>query len=166
MQPDDQRAGQQQATQEVAHQQTLPVRISRPTRHLCLRDDAPLRRFCPFRAGAFLKAVEKSFEQGPVGSCLALQSTQLNRLAILRAGLGCWGGAAATAAAQVVDAAHGELMAGFSDYDIVGFHGQTLAHAPRHQGTFQVGDGAALAEKLGKPVVWDFRSDDVAMGGE
>ncbi|WIY25219.1 anhydro-N-acetylmuramic acid kinase [Parasedimentitalea psychrophila] len=85
---------------------------------------------------------------------------------ILRAGLGCWGGAAATAAARVVDAAHGELMAGFSDYDIAGFHGQTLAHAPRQQGTFQVGDGAALAEKLGKPVVWDFRSDDVAMGGE
>jgi len=58
------------------------------------------------------------------------------------------------------------LMSGFEAYDVAGFHGQTLAHAPRQQGTFQVGDGAALAERLGKPVVWDFRSDDVAMGGE
>ena len=85
---------------------------------------------------------------------------------VLRAGLGCWGGDAADAAAQVVDMAHAELMSEFSGYDVAGFHGQTLAHAPRHRGTFQVGDGAALAKRLGKPVVWDFRSDDVAMGGE
>jgi len=85
---------------------------------------------------------------------------------VLRAGLGCWGGEAAEAAAKVVDAAHAELLSGFAQYDVAGFHGQTLAHAPRLQGTFQVGDGAALAGKLGKPVVWDFRSDDVAMGGE
>lgn len=85
---------------------------------------------------------------------------------ILRAALGAWGGEQVDAAARVVDAAHAELMSGFSGYDIAGFHGQTLAHAPRHQGTLQVGDGAPLAEHLGKPVVWDFRSDDVAMGGE
>lgn len=85
---------------------------------------------------------------------------------VLRAGLGCWGGDAAEAAARVVDAAHADVMSGFGSYDLAGFHGQTLAHAPRRQGTFQVGDGAALAESLGKPVVWDFRSDDVAMGGE
>jgi len=30
----------------------------------------------------------------------------------------------------------------------------------------QVGNGAALADARGVPVVWDFRSDDVAMGGE
>ncbi|NIZ60720.1 anhydro-N-acetylmuramic acid kinase [Sedimentitalea sp. CY04] len=85
---------------------------------------------------------------------------------VLRAGLGSWGGDVAEAAAKVVDTAHAELMSEFSDYDIAGFHGQTLAHAPRHQGTYQVGDGAGLSQKLGKPVVWDFRSDDVAMGGE
>jgi len=85
---------------------------------------------------------------------------------VLRAGLGSWGGEKAAAAAKVVDRAHAELMSGFADYDVAGFHGQTLAHAPRHQGTFQVGDGAALAARLGRPVVWDFRSDDVAMGGE
>lgn len=85
---------------------------------------------------------------------------------VLRAGLGQWVGAKAEAAARVVDAAHSDLLAGFAKVDLVGFHGQTLAHEPRGRGTFQVGDGAALAEALGCPVVWDFRSDDVAMGGE
>ncbi|MCW8843066.1 MAG: anhydro-N-acetylmuramic acid kinase, partial [Rhodobacteraceae bacterium] len=50
--------------------------------------------------------------------------------------------------------------------EIVGFHGQTLAHEPRGRGTLQVGDGQGLAEALGVPVVWDFRSADVQMGGE
>ena len=85
---------------------------------------------------------------------------------VLRNALGSWGGEAAEAAAKVVDAVHAELLAEFSIYELAGFHGQTLAHAPRQQGTLQVGDGAALAEAVGKPVVWDFRSDDVAMGGE
>lgn len=85
---------------------------------------------------------------------------------VLGAALGSWGGKTADAAAAVVDAAHAELLGQFAEYDIAGFHGQTLAHAPRQQGTFQVGDGATLAATAGRPVVWDFRSDDVAMGGE
>ena len=86
--------------------------------------------------------------------------------AVLTSGLGQWTGAAVGAAAQVVDAAHQELLAGFQGADLVGFHGQTLAHDPRGRGTLQVGNGSALAEALATPVVWDFRSDDVAMGGE
>jgi anhydro-N-acetylmuramic acid kinase len=50
--------------------------------------------------------------------------------------------------------------------EVVGFHGQTLAHDPGGRGTHQLGDGAALAEALGLPVVWDFRSADVALGGQ
>ncbi|MGR3616531.1 MAG: anhydro-N-acetylmuramic acid kinase [Paracoccaceae bacterium] len=85
---------------------------------------------------------------------------------VLRAGLGKWSGPEVVAVARLVEAAHAELLGGFDDVDLVGFHGQTLAHAPRAQGTLQVGDGAALAKSLGKPVVWDFRTDDVSMGGE
>ncbi|WP_297341092.1 anhydro-N-acetylmuramic acid kinase [Pseudophaeobacter sp.] len=85
---------------------------------------------------------------------------------VLRAGLGHWHGAEVEAAAEVVEAKHIAALAGFEDIDLVGFHGQTLAHAPRQQGTLQVGNGAALAEALDLPVVWDFRSDDVSMGGE
>jgi anhydro-N-acetylmuramic acid kinase len=86
--------------------------------------------------------------------------------ATIAAGFGQWSGPDVEAATCVVDAAHAEALAGFEDIDLVGFHGQTLAHAPRHQGTLQVGDGAALADSLGAPVVWDFRSSDVELGGE
>ncbi len=85
---------------------------------------------------------------------------------ILRAALGKWSGPEVTAAGEIVDTAHQEILAQFGDADLFGFHGQTLAHAPRMQGTLQVGDGAKLSKALQKPVVWDFRSDDVAMGGE
>lgn len=86
--------------------------------------------------------------------------------AVLRAGLGQWTGAAVEAARDVVEQAHLALLQGFEAADLVGFHGQTLAHAPRTQGTLQVGDGAWLAQALETPVVWDFRSADVDLGGE
>lgn len=86
--------------------------------------------------------------------------------AVLRAALGQWDGAKVAAAAAVVEAAHREVIAEFEGIDLVGFHGQTLAHEPRGRGTLQVGDGASLTDVLGVPVVWDFRSDDVAQGGE
>ncbi len=87
--------------------------------------------------------------------------------AALKAALGLWpGDAAVAAAAEVVETAHAELLSRFSGAGIVGFHGQTLAHDPRGRGTHQAGDGALLADVLGLPVVWDFRSADVALGGQ
>lgn len=85
---------------------------------------------------------------------------------VLRAALGQWHGPDVEAACVVIEAAHAELLAQFDDVDVIGFHGQTLAHEPRGRGTLQIGDGAALARALGRPVVWDFRRDDVALGGE
>ncbi len=85
---------------------------------------------------------------------------------VLRAALGQWSGPTLPAAAEVVMQAHLDLLADFKDVDLVGFHGQTVAHAPRLHGTLQLGDGAALADRLGVPVVWDFRSADVQLGGE
>lgn len=52
------------------------------------------------------------------------------------------------------------------DIAIVGFHGQTVAHRPDRGWTWQIGDGAGLAQQLGIPVVCDFRSADVAAGGQ
>ncbi|MEC7298883.1 MAG: anhydro-N-acetylmuramic acid kinase, partial [Pseudomonadota bacterium] len=87
--------------------------------------------------------------------------------AALRAALGQWpGGPDVDAAEAVVMQAHQALLSGFRDVALVGFHGQTLAHEPRGRGTFQIGNGDALAQALGLPVVWDFRSSDVEMGGE
>lgn len=85
--------------------------------------------------------------------------------AVLKAALGRWPGEGLEAALAVVQRAHEEALGGF-DADLVGFHGQTLAHEPGGRGTHQLGDGAALAEALGKPVVWDFRSSDVRLGGQ
>ncbi len=87
--------------------------------------------------------------------------------AVLRAGLGHWPGSpAAAAAAAVVEAAHLELLRGFAPVDLLGFHGQTLSHDPGGRGTFQAGSGERLAAALGLPVAWDFRSADVAAGGQ
>ena len=84
----------------------------------------------------------------------------------LRAALGRWAGPEVAAAARAVEEAHAELLAGFDGAALIGFHGQTLAHEPQGRGTLQAGDGARLAHALGRPVVWDFRSADVAAGGE
>lgn len=84
---------------------------------------------------------------------------------VLKAALGRWPGEGLEAALGVVQRAHEEALGGF-EADIVGFHGQTLAHEPGGRGTHQLGDGAALAGALGLPVVWDFRASDVRLGGQ
>ncbi|GAB5507787.1 MAG: anhydro-N-acetylmuramic acid kinase [Rhizobiaceae bacterium] len=57
-----------------------------------------------------------------------------------------------------------------SDIAAVGFHGQTVLHAGPQDGrrgnTRQLGDGAMMARVVGTDVVYDFRSADVAAGGQ
>lgn len=85
----------------------------------------------------------------------------------IRRAFGQWpGDADVAAAAEVVETAHAELLARFSGADVIGFHGQTLAHDPGGRGTHQAGNGALLAQVLNTPVVWDFRSTDVQLGGQ
>jgi anhydro-N-acetylmuramic acid kinase len=50
--------------------------------------------------------------------------------------------------------------------DFIGFHGQTILHQPQKRRTWQIGDAAELAWRTGVPVAHDFRTADVAMGGE
>ncbi len=52
------------------------------------------------------------------------------------------------------------------DVDLIGFHGQTITHDPENGFTWQLGDGKVFANEIGIPVVYDFRSADVASGGE
>jgi anhydro-N-acetylmuramic acid kinase len=52
------------------------------------------------------------------------------------------------------------------DVSLLGFHGQTILHRPERRWTWQIGDGAALAKATGIDVVNDFRSADVAAGGQ
>jgi anhydro-N-acetylmuramic acid kinase len=88
--------------------------------------------------------------------------------AAIRAALGRWPGEAGVAkAAATVELAHTVAMSRLAGAaDLAGFHGQTLAHEPGGRGTHQAGDGSVLADALGLPVAWDFRSADVRMGGQ
>lgn len=81
-------------------------------------------------------------------------------------------------AEAVLTARHAEAVAGVLDaaglsaaeVDLIGFHGQTVLHrapsAGRKGRTRQIGDGQALARATGIDVVFDFRSEDVAKGGQ
>jgi anhydro-N-acetylmuramic acid kinase len=77
-------------------------------------------------------------------------------------------------AEQLVNDAHAEAVETFlgandlkaGSIAVVGFHGQTLLHRPERKLTLQIGDGAALAARLGIAVAYDFRAADVAAGGQ
>ncbi|HZF75557.1 MAG TPA: anhydro-N-acetylmuramic acid kinase [Acetobacteraceae bacterium] len=50
--------------------------------------------------------------------------------------------------------------------ELIGFHGQTILHRPKAGRTWQVGDASRLARETGVMVAHDFRSADVAAGGQ
>ena len=88
----------------------------------------------------------------------------------LRAVLGGLGEVAAVEAE--LTRLHAEAVAAFREdhadapFGLVGFHGHTILHRPAERRTWQIGDGALLAQLVGCDVVADFRSTDVAAGGE
>ncbi|HEY3258446.1 MAG TPA: anhydro-N-acetylmuramic acid kinase [Gemmatimonadaceae bacterium] len=72
--------------------------------------------------------------------------------------LGEWLASAAVAAIAEAGVSRGEIAA-------VASHGQSIWHEPGHS-TWQLGESAVIAERVGAPVVSDFRVRDVAAGGQ
>ena len=81
-------------------------------------------------------------------------------------------------ATRALTLAHGEAvqqlraLAPAMPAELIGFHGQTILHAPASLAagqagrTWQIGDAALLSTLTDLPVIHDFRSADVAAGGE
>lgn len=148
-------------------------------------------RVLGFMSGTSLDAVDMAILEtdghaitawGPVGERKLHPETRAIVQAAIKAAFGWSRGAPAPAifaeaaravALEHVGAARAFLSANAvstADLDLIGFHGQTVLHerpTPERIGrTVQLGDGALLARELGVPVAFDFRTADVAAGGE
>ncbi|MBK5286766.1 MAG: anhydro-N-acetylmuramic acid kinase [Bacteroidia bacterium] len=58
------------------------------------------------------------------------------------------------------------LSHGSDQVDFISSHGHTIFHKPEKRLTLQIGDGSAIAAATGLPAIYDFRSGDVALGGQ
>jgi anhydro-N-acetylmuramic acid kinase len=96
------------------------------------------------------------------GEALALHErgeNELHRAALL-------GNRLAHAYADAVKALLGKVSHRDTPTRAIGCHGQTVRHAPQHSYTLQLNNPALLAELTGITVVADFRSRDIAAGGQ
>jgi anhydro-N-acetylmuramic acid kinase len=50
--------------------------------------------------------------------------------------------------------------------DFIASHGHTIFHSPANHFTSQIGNGSAIAAEIGIPIVCDFRSADIGLGGQ
>ncbi|QDQ28468.1 anhydro-N-acetylmuramic acid kinase [Chitinimonas arctica] len=104
----------------------------------------------------------RPFEAGLHAELLALQTpgdNELQRVALAANAL-------AEAYAASVAAVLAEAGVAPDQVAAIGMHGQTLRHRPELGFTVQIGNAALLAERSGIRVVADFRSRDVAAGGQ
>ena len=149
-------------------------------------------RVLGFMTGTSLDAVDMAIVEtdgeailalGPAGERKLDPATRASVEAAIEAARGwAWGAEAPAAfavAAEAVAEAHRAAAAGFlagegmdaGEIDLVGVHGQTVLHEPPTPSlaegrTVQLIDAQRLADALGLPVAYDFRTADVAAGGQ
>jgi len=107
-------------------------------------------------------AVHRAFQPELRVALLALQLAGPDELA--RAARAS--NALADAYAEAIAAVLGAAGVAAADVAAAGVHGQTVRHAPAEGWTLQLNNAARVAERTGVTVVSDFRSRDVAAGGQ
>ncbi|WP_157669272.1 anhydro-N-acetylmuramic acid kinase [Chitinibacter sp. GC72] len=95
-------------------------------------------------------------------SLLQLQSASPNELHLAQLAAN----AHSTASAEVVVRLLDQCGVSAAEVQAIGNHGQTIRHRPELGYTLQIGNHALLAEYTGIEVIGDFRSRDVAAGGQ
>jgi anhydro-N-acetylmuramic acid kinase len=88
----------------------------------------------------------------------AMRGGTAREICMLAFDLGAWLADATVAVLAEAGVARADVRA-------IGSHGQTLWHEPPHS-TWQIGEAAVIAERIGRDVVSDFRVRDVAAGGQ
>ncbi|HEY5208036.1 MAG TPA: anhydro-N-acetylmuramic acid kinase [Stellaceae bacterium] len=105
-------------------------------------------------------------ETGPALT-LPYDEAMRGRLRAVAGGRGDVAGAeAAVTAAFAAAAMQLRERHGIGAVDLIGCHGHTILHRPRERATRQICDGGLLARLTGIDTVCDFRTADVAAGGE
>jgi anhydro-N-acetylmuramic acid kinase len=110
-----------------------------------------------FRESAFPAEQQQRIHRLAAGRCEPGEA--LRELAALDVALG---ERFAEAAAALAD----EAGVSLAEVDAIASHGQTVAHHPELRATLQIGDPSVIAERTGCTTVADFRTRDVAAGGE
>ena len=110
----------------------------------------------------FLAAVHRAFAPELRAVLAALQTSGPDELARAARASNALADAYADAIGGVLAAAG----AGAADVVAAGVHGQTVRHAPGEGWTLQLNNAARVAERSGVTVVSDFRSRDMAAGGQ
>ena len=114
------------------------------------------------RPCTLLAAVHVPFAHDLAAQLLALQRSGDDELArAMRVA-----NALADTYAHAIVAALGQAGIAAADVIAAGVHGQTLRHRPDEGWTLQLNNPARIAERTGVSIVADFRSRDVAAGGQ
>ena len=110
----------------------------------------------------FVTAVHLEFPSSLRTELMALQTSGADEIARAARAANALADVYADAIAAVIAAA------GITTADVVaaGVHGQTIRHRPHEGWTAQLNNPARVAERAGVTVVSDFRSRDVAAGGQ
>jgi anhydro-N-acetylmuramic acid kinase len=122
--------------------------------------DAVLAEIGPASQSRILHTCYLPYADSLRGQLLALHAPQADEIHLAAC-------AANTLARLYAEAIEG-LLEGIDRRSVraVGCHGQTLRHRPADGYTLQIGNAALLAELAGITVVADFRSRDIAAGGQ